>query len=196
MAELKEAIKEELDKHAPMTARQVYYAMSVRGLIGKTELEYKNTIVRVLVELREKGDIPFESIADHTRTTYRPRSFDSVAEATEEAASSYPRRVWTDSACDVRIFVEKDALADVLNKVTARYDVPLCVARGYSSLSYLHEIAKVIKARGKPVYIYHFGDNDASGQDAARHRREIAAVQRRRDDPLRAHGGDRGANRG
>jgi hypothetical protein len=66
------------------------------------------------------------------------------------------------------VFCEKDALAAVLGQETDPYDVPLCVARGYSSISYLHEIAKVIESAGKPAYVYHFGDHDPSGQDAAR----------------------------
>jgi hypothetical protein len=168
MVGINDAIKRLLEENHPQTDRPVYYALSVKGLVGKTEAEYKGTIVRLLVKLREKGIIPFDWIADHTRTTYRPRSFDNIAQSVEEAAESYRRRVWTDSACGVRIFVEKNALADVLYKVTGRYDVPLHVVRGYSSLSYLHEIAKAIKARGKPVYCYHFGDYDPSGQDAAR----------------------------
>jgi hypothetical protein len=47
------------------------------------------------------------------------------------------------------------------------YDVPLMVARGYSSLSFLNDAAEAIKSRGKPAFIYHFGDFDGSGVDAA-----------------------------
>jgi hypothetical protein len=169
MDELRTEIREVLTEHQPMTARQVYYAMSVRGLIGKTEGEYKNTAVRLLVQMREKGEIPFEWIADHTRATYGPTSYGSPAECIRAATKHYRHRVWDDAQIQVFVFVEKDALATVLGEVTSRYDVPLCVARGYSSISYLHEIAKAIAANaGKPAYIFHFGDHDPSGQDAAR----------------------------
>ena len=76
----------------------------------------------------------------------------------------------------VEIWCEKDALAGVLLEETKVYDVPLMVARGYSSLSFLHNAAMAIKERGKPAYIYHFGDLDASGVDAAR---DIEAKLRR-----------------
>jgi hypothetical protein len=59
---------------------------------------------------------------------------------------------------------------------TEVYDVPLMVARGYSSLSFLHSAAMAIEAKGKPAYIYHFGDLDPSGVDAAR---DIEAKLRR-----------------
>jgi hypothetical protein len=67
-------------------------------------------------------------------------------------------------------------LSGVLYEETRVYDVPLMVARGYSSLSFLHSAAEAIKAYGKPAHIYHFGDLDPSGQDAAR---DIEAKLRR-----------------
>src|SRR5437588_9030779 len=50
------------------------------------------------------------------------------------------------------------------------------VARRYSSISFLHSAAKSIEAGGKPAHIYHFGDLDPSGVDAAR---DIEAKLRR-----------------
>jgi hypothetical protein len=55
-------------------------------------------------------------------------------------------------------------------------NVPLMVARGYASISFLHSAAEVIEAKGKPAYIFHFGDLDPSGVDAAR---DIEAKLRR-----------------
>jgi hypothetical protein len=43
-------------------------------------------------------------------------------------------------------------------------------------MSFLHSSAKAIKAKGRPAYIYHFGDLDPSGVDAAR---DIEAKLRR-----------------
>ena len=58
---------------------------------------------------------------------------------------------------------------------TEVYDVPLMVASGYSSISSC--IApQAIEAKNKPAYIYHFGDLDPCGVDAAR---DIEAKLRR-----------------
>jgi hypothetical protein len=76
----------------------------------------------------------------------------------------------------VEVWCEKDALSGVLMEETSVYDVPLMVARGYSSLSFLHSAAKAIEATRKPAYIFHFGDLDPSGVDAAR---DIEAKLRR-----------------
>lgn len=52
--------------------------------------------------------------------------------------------------------------------VTSELDVPLYVSRGYASLSYVYAAAESLIAIDKPKYIYHLGDYDASGKDAAR----------------------------
>jgi hypothetical protein len=54
----------------------------------------------------------------------------------------------------------------VVYPVTAKYDVPLMVARGYASLSFLHTAAEHINQLGVPAYIYHLGDFDPSGVNA------------------------------
>ena len=46
------------------------------------------------------------------------------------------------------------------------YDVPLMVARGYASLSFLHSAAEYIGSIDVPTYIYHLGDFDPSGVNA------------------------------
>ena len=52
--------------------------------------------------------------------------------------------------------------------VTADWDVPLMVTRGYPSLSYLYEAADAINGKGKPCHLYYFGDYDPSGVDITR----------------------------
>jgi hypothetical protein len=65
-----------------------------------------------------------------------------------------------------RSLVEKDALAGVVYPITSMYDVPLMVARGYASLSFLHSAAEHINDLDVPTYIYHLGDFDPSGVNA------------------------------
>jgi hypothetical protein len=56
----------------------------------------------------------------------------------------------------------------VLFPVTSRYDVPLMLSRGYSSVSFLHDGALAIATQDKPTHIYYFGDHDPSGIDIGR----------------------------
>jgi hypothetical protein len=133
-------------------------------------------VIRLLGEMREAGEIPFESIADNTRWMRKPTTFVGLDSCLNNTAKFYRRDLWAAMPVYVEIWCEKDALAGVMMEETEVYDVPLMVARGYSSLTFLHSAAKAIEAGGKPAYIYHFGDLDPSGVDAAR---DIEAKLRR-----------------
>ena len=53
--------------------------------------------------------------------------------------------------------------------MTNPYDVPLMVAKGFSSETYLYEAAQAIVGEDKPAYIYAFFDRDPSGGHSAKH---------------------------
>jgi hypothetical protein len=168
IAGIKKSILEILEADNPQTVRQIYYALTVRGAIAKTENEYQRTIVRLLVEMRETGKIPFSWIADNTRWMRKPSTFTGLEACLSDTSRFYRRDLWAAMPVYVEVWCEKDALAGVLMEETEIYDVPLMVARGYSSLSFLHSAGTAIKTKCKPTFIYHFGDLDPSGVDAAR----------------------------
>jgi hypothetical protein len=176
MAGIRDAIRDILENDHPQTVRQVFYALTVRGVIAKAEIEYKQTVVRLLVEMREAGDIPFEWLADNTRWMRKPSSFTGIEACLNSTSNFYRRDLWAAMPVYVEVWCEKDALAGVLMEETEVYDVPLMTARGYSSLTFVHSAAMTIRAKGKPAYIFHFGDLDPSGVDAAR---DIEAKLRR-----------------
>jgi hypothetical protein len=176
IAGIRDAIKDLLSEDHPQTVRQVFYALTVRGLIQKAEVEYQRTAVRLLGEMREAGQIPFEWIADNTRWMRKPSTFVGLDACLNATSKFYRRDLWAAMPVYVEVWCEKDALAGVLMEETEVYDVPLMVARGYASLSFLHSAAMAIEAKDKPAYIYHFGDLDPSGVDAAR---DIEAKLRR-----------------
>jgi hypothetical protein len=163
MDAIREAIEEILFEHSPMTVRQVFYALTVRGVIEKTEAEYKQTVVRLLDEMRWAGDIHWDRISDATRWMHKSDSFAGVEDAIRRTARFYRRDLWADNDDYVEIWCEKEALAGVIAEVTSEFDVPLMVSRGFSSSSYLRRAASKITKISKPTYIYHFGDHDPSG---------------------------------
>ncbi|MGA8698844.1 MAG: hypothetical protein WB689_34430, partial [Xanthobacteraceae bacterium] len=149
---IRAAIRKILEEDHPQTVRQVFYALTVRGVIKKQEIEYHRTVIRLLVEMRENGDVPFDWIADNTRWMRKPSTFTSPGEMLHAGAKGYRRDLWASNPVYVEIWCEKDALAGVLVEETGPYDVPLMVARGYSSISFLHSAAKAIEAKGKPAH--------------------------------------------
>ena len=116
--------------------------------------------------MRRAGELPYNWLADNTRWQRKPRTFNSVEDALRDTAAFYRKNLWADADCYVEIWLEKDALAGVVFPVTALYDVPLMVARGYASLSFLYSAAEAINELVVPAYIYHFGDFDPSGVNA------------------------------
>lgn len=149
----------------PMTVRQVFYQATVYGMVEKTEAGY-DKIQTMLAEMRRDGHMPYSWIVDFTRRQRKPRTFNGVEEALEQTANFYRKSLWATAETYVEIWLEKDALAGVVLPVTSKFDVPLMVARGYASLSFLSEAAEVMEAEDRPVYIYHLGDFDPSGVNA------------------------------
>jgi hypothetical protein len=151
----------------PATVRQVYYLATVAGLVPKTENGY-DMVQTDLTLMRRAGLLPYDWLADSTRWQRKPTTFCSVEEALEDTARLYRKALWADADAYVEIWLEKDALAGVVYPVTEKFDVPLMVARGYASLSFLHDAAEYIADLNVSAHIYHLGDYDPSGQDAAR----------------------------
>ena len=164
---LRESLFEIVIDDAPMTVRQVFYQAVSRGLVKKTEAQY-GAVQRALADMRRSGKIPYRCISDNTRFMRKPTTWSSLDAVLENAAASYRRAVWDNQDAYVEIWLEKDALSGVLSDVTRKWDVPLMVTRGYSSLSFLHSAAEMIASQDRPCYLYYFGDYDPSGLDIDR----------------------------
>lgn len=168
IATIDTAIHRMLFEEHPMTLRQLFYRLVSAGVVDKTEGEYKATVGRRLLHLRRDGAVPHSWVADSTRWMRKPRSYAGLRDVLEQTLDSYRRNIWSDQQDYVEVWLEKDALAGVLLDVTARWDVPLMVSKGYSSETYLYEAAQVIIETRKPAYLYYFGDWDPSGADISR----------------------------
>jgi hypothetical protein len=173
--------------HGPATVRQLYYRAVVEGLPGidKTENSYAK-IQRQVLRLRRTGLLPYRDIADLTRWMRKPATFDSVEEALRATARLYRKALWRDADAVIEVWCEKDALAGVIYPVTGLYDVPLMVARGFSSETFCFEAVEARAGDDRPYIVYYLGDFDRSGRDAA------AALK----EKLERFGDDRGVDVG
>jgi hypothetical protein len=93
---------------------------------------------------------------------------DDLGDFFDQAAAYYRQDLWVRSDVYVEVWCEKDALAGALMSITREYDVPLMVARGYSSETFAYSAAETMRETGKPCYVYHVGDFDPSGWQVAR----------------------------
>lgn len=167
MNTVKKAIYDMLSVENPMTLRQLFYRLVSNGTIGKKETEYKS-LANITKNMRLDEEISYDWFSDNTRWQRKPESYSSLERGVRLFAQAYRRDIWINQENYVEIWLEKDALAGVVYDVTAEFDVPLMVSRGYSSLSYLHGAAMQISYINKPTYIYYFGDYDPSGRDIPR----------------------------
>ena len=150
------------DDH-PRSVRGVYYKLVTLGVIEKVENQY-DAVDRATIQMRLAGELPFEWISDGTRWVMRPRFYPSLLAGLENLRETDLQDIWADQPCHLEFWCEKDALGPLFYQETEPFAVPLYVARGFSSISFLHGAAKAIIADGKPAYIYYFGDFDPSGR--------------------------------
>jgi hypothetical protein len=156
-------------EHGPVTVRGLYYQAEVNGVPGidKTVNGYRKTQIQVL-NLRRAGRMDYDHIADATRWMRKPTTYDGIEDALESTARLYRKSLWRDAETYVEVWCEKDALAGVIYPVTSKYDVPLMVARGFSSETFCYEAVAARAGDDRPYHVYYLGDYDRSGQDCAR----------------------------
>lgn len=170
IADLEDAIYDVAAAERPCTIRGVFYRVMSQGLVPKTEPGYRQVQNRVLL-MRRRGDLPYGWISDGTRWQIRPKTWSSLDAVLTHTATFYRKALWDDQDVHVEIWSEKDAIRSVVYPITNQFDVPLMVARGYPSESFLWETAQTITAENKPAVIYQLGDHDPSGVGAWEHTR-------------------------
>ena len=168
VTERRRRITEMAERFQPASIRQLYYQAEVAGLVPKTDAGYRAVQHDRLV-LRQQGDIEYDWISDSTRWMRKARSYTGVHHFLDLSISTYRRDLWHRAPVYVEIWIEKDALAGTVMSETNPSDVPLMVAKGFSSETYLYEAAQAIADKNKPAYIYAFFDHDPSGKHSAKH---------------------------
>jgi hypothetical protein len=144
----------------------VFYQLVARGVIEKTEGEYKRTVIRLLSEMRLDDQIPWDWIVDESRRTIQTETFNSVQDALRHTAQYYRRSALRDCDDYIEIWTEKEALSGIIWDVASDYDVPVVVSKGVPSLTQVYTSFTNIRhasAAGKVSYLYQFGDHDPTG---------------------------------
>lgn len=153
-----------------MTLRQLYYQLVSRDVIPNQASEYAK-LSTLLTEARMYGLVDWDFIEDRVRKPKKVAQWDSIQDIANAAVRQYRRNRWADQDYYVEVWVEKDALAGVLEPITNKYDVVLMVNRGYSSASAMHDAAERFIEKeedGKTSIILYLGDHDPSGIDMVR----------------------------
>lgn len=152
-----------------LTLRQLYYQFVARDLIPNTPRSYQNLGV-IIGKARMAGLIDWGAIEDRGREPDTPTQFRDLEHLTNVALGAYKLDRWEGQENYCELWVEKAALAGVLEPMARRYHVTLMVNKGYSSLSAMYESAKRIMEAGAGKYatVFYLGDHDPSGEDMVR----------------------------
>jgi hypothetical protein len=168
---IREEVLELQDAYDQMSVRQIFYALTVRGLVPKTEQQGYVPVQKQVLALRRQGFLPWEFIADGTRWVRQPSTWDDAEDVLRETARLFRVNRWRSQHVRLEVWLEKDALASLISPTTYGYGVPLMVSRGQSSDTYCYEAAQEAKnaweKAGVATYVYTLFDSDQSGRSAA-----------------------------
>lgn len=167
---INEVIEEYQNQKYTLTLRQCYYQLVARGIIENNQKVYKTT-GSLINDARLAGLIDWNAIEDRTRNLKSLSHWKNPEEVIRAAANSYRRDVWKNQMYHVEVWVEKEALANVVGRVAEELDVSYFCCRGYVSQSEMWSSAqRFIKYErsGRTNVIIHLGDLDPSGIDMSR----------------------------
>lgn len=164
-----EVIEEYKEQGFELTLRQAYYQLVARGYIPNNERSYKN-IGNLINDGRLAGLIDWNAITDRTRNLRGNTHWDRPQDVIASARYSYLLDKWEGQPNYVEVWVEKDALVDIIGQACRPLDVPFFSCRGYTSQSEMWVAAqRFIRQRSRENrFIIHLGDHDPSGIDMSR----------------------------
>lgn len=167
---INEVVEEYSAQDYSLTLRQCYYQLVARGIIENSQNSYK-TVGNLINDARLAGLIDWEAIEDRTRNLKSLSHWSNPQSVIQSAAWCYMRDTWLKQDYHVEVWVEKEALDNVVGRVANELDISYFCCRGYVSQSEMWSAAqRFIKYEkmGKSCVIIHLGDHDPSGIDMSR----------------------------
>jgi hypothetical protein len=162
-----------------LTLRQLYYQFVSRNLIPNKDTEYKK-LASILNDARLAGLVDWEAIEDRGRVPSRWHHYGSIRDAIGITMRSYRLDRWEGQQNYAELWVEKQALAGVLEPVADQFHATLMVNKGYSSASAMKDagdrIAREMEGRNGQGIIFYLGDFDPSGEDMVRDVKERVSM--------------------
>lgn len=165
-----------------LTLRQLYYRFIADDLLPESRrdkvLGTKNTqknykwLGDILSKARVAGRLDWNYITDRGRSH---SGGDSGWASPESAARSilrwYEISKWNGQPHYVEVWVEKEALIDVINRPAGRWNVATMACKGSPSTSVMHDAAmrlREFERRGRKTHVVYLGDHDPTGLDIDR----------------------------
>lgn len=183
IAEANKILKEYFAAGFTMTLRQLHYQFVARKImlepdrIGEDKVPYANTdksydmLGKVLTEARFCGLVDWSHMEDRLRSLERITRWSSPSAIVNAVAEQYQEDLWTDHKYRPEVWIEKDALAGVIEGICEELRVDYFACRGYVSASAHYQASqrwRQYRANKQEPIIFHLGDHDPSGLDMTR----------------------------
>ena len=121
---------------------------------------------------RLAGLVDWNSIVDRTRSHEANAHWDNPNDILNDSADQYAIDTRADQNDYLEVWVEKDALVDVIGRACEPLDIGYFSCRGYASQSSMWQAAMRLKQQErvskKCTILLHLGDHDPSGVDMSR----------------------------
>ena len=153
-----------------LTLRQLYYQFVARDILPNTLQSYKR-LGGIINEGRLGGLVDWKLLEDRTRGLEKLAAWDSPANIIDACATQYRRALWDNQPYYVEVWVEKEALAGIVEQACEEYRVPHLSCRGYTSQSEMWRAGQRLIEQTDTdhrILILHLGDHDPSGIDMSR----------------------------
>lgn len=153
-----------------LTLRQLYYQFVARNILPNVEREY-DRLGKVISEARLAGLVDWEYLTDRTRELRQNSHWISPRDIVEVCSRQYATDKWAGQEYRPEVWIEKDALVGILERVCKPLDVPFFSCRGYTSQSEMWGAGQRLldyQNEGKTPFVFHLGDHDPSGIDMSR----------------------------
>lgn len=163
-------VLQEMRSYWPLTLRQVYYQLVAKLAIENIPAQYRK-LSRILAKARIDGLVSWACLEDRARQMNVVSSWPDKSAFLKTVQTwiryHYSRDLLSTQHHRIEVWVEKDALSALVKRALGSYAIPVVVARGFSSVSFLHDCAERVKRRlrdeKKHTRILYFGDLDPSG---------------------------------
>lgn len=153
-----------------LTLRQLYYQFVAEDLIPNTEQSYKR-MGTIISDARLAGRVSWEALTDRTRLKRQIPVYDDLQVFWNRMIPQYAQNHWKDQPVYLEVWVEKEALLEIVQKACAPYYAGFLACKGYVSASAMYEASlrfeEAIRA-GKDCHLIYLGDHDPSGIDMTR----------------------------